>query len=236
MDVHLKPELLARYGLPAIGYPISELAWQAALHGDGALPLADMLCGLQQRAAAGDADWRSLEPALGRLSELLAPDDAAEITTVAGDDWWLELGPVDLAREIVTVQRDGELVAAMAPREDGRLRVAVYRPQDAGSAWMLIRSGQHPGADGKVCMRDNNWEYALDSSAGLGQMLAADAGLAYRSYWQYGLGINADGERVPGWWEQRTLAPRRVACVATELGVCFELSDGDGTVPSARDG
>lgn len=100
-----------------------------------------MLVGLQRRAAAGDIDWRALEPAMARLAELLAPDDDATATTLAGDDWWLELAPVDVTDEILTIQRDGELIAAIAPREDGRLRVAVYRPLDAESAGMLIRSG-----------------------------------------------------------------------------------------------
>lgn len=41
---------------------------------------------MQQQAAAGFVDWRSLEASLGGLSELLAPDDDATATTVAGDD------------------------------------------------------------------------------------------------------------------------------------------------------
>ena len=196
MDLQFKPEVLARYSLPVIGYPISETALVESLQNGGELPLAAMLYGLQRKAAAGGVDWRSLEPAMDRLAQLLAPDNEADATTVAGDEWWLELGPVDLANKILTIQRDGALIAGVAPREDGRLRIAVFRPLDAKAAHMLMRVGKLPGADGKVSNCESNWELALDASAGLGQVYSANAGLAYCSYWQYGLGVDADGDRV----------------------------------------
>lgn len=227
VDLNLKPSTLARYGLPDMAYPIPQWALQEAFGNGGELPLAAMLCGLQIRAEAGDVEWTSLERAMDRLAELLAPADEAQATTVAGDDWWLELGPVDLTHEMTTIQRTGHLLAAIAPRADGRLRVAVYRPLDAGAAGILIRAGRLPGPDGKVSMRDNNWELALDSSVGFGQMYTADAGLAYRSYWRDGLGVDGDGNRVEAWWRQRTLKPRPIARVATELGVHYSYSGDD---------
>jgi hypothetical protein len=108
---------------------------QQAVSGTGELPLAVMLHGLQRRSEeGGDADWKALEPAMDRLAGLLAPDDAREVLSASGDDWWLEIGPVDLEASLVTVQRGDDLVAAITRREDGRLRVAVFRPLDAKSA------------------------------------------------------------------------------------------------------
>jgi len=84
-----------------------------------------MLHGLQQRSRDGEADWQQIEAAMDRLARLLAPDDDREVISAAGGNWWLEIGPVDLNAELVTVQRGESLIAAIAAREDGRLRVGV---------------------------------------------------------------------------------------------------------------
>ena len=57
---------------------------------------------------------------------------------VSGDTFWLEVGPVDLCMDIVTVQRQRQLIAAIQPREDGRLRVATYCTLDARAILLLI--------------------------------------------------------------------------------------------------
>ena len=113
-------------------------------------------------------------------------------------NWWLELGPVDLSAELITIQRQDHLVAAMTRREDGRLRVAVYRPLDAGSASSLNALGLNPRPEGGVATGDNNWEYALDASASsFRQMMAADAGQRRRSRRASELGTRL-GQREPG--------------------------------------
>ena len=94
--MHLKPEALARYGLPDIAYPIASADLQSALTGGGELPLAMMLHGLQEVARDGETDWKHLEPAMSRLSELLAPEDERDVISAAGDTLWIEIGPVDL--------------------------------------------------------------------------------------------------------------------------------------------
>ena len=163
---------------------------------------------------------------MARLAALVAPeDDHRDLLTVMGDEWWLELGPVDLDSEIVTIQRDDELVAAIATRDDGRLRAAAFRPLDAASAARLIALAQNPHPEGGVCMRDNNWEYAKDASAGMGQVYAAEAGTSYLSYWQFGLGILHDRTESPVFRPSRTLEPRRPAEVANELGIHYQHTD-----------
>ena len=82
-----------------------------------------MLHGLQVTTRDGSTDWKRYEPAMSRLAELLAPDDGRDVISAAGDHWWVEVGPVDLGDKLVTVQRGDDLIAAIAPRDDGRLRV-----------------------------------------------------------------------------------------------------------------
>ena len=232
-EVHLKPEVLARYGLPDIAYPIASADLQAALTAGGELPLAMMLHGLQEVARDGEAEWKHLEPAMSRLSELLAPEDGRDVISAAGDTWWVEVGPVDLGDKLITVQRGDDLIAAIAPRDDGRLRVAVFRPLDAKSAEYLTGLGQVPHPEHGVCMRENNWEYALDCSAGSGNHYACERGEAYLSYWEKGLGISWDGTGVPEWRKQLNLVARPAAQVVVDLGVHHSLSEEDG--PEADD-
>ncbi|MGZ0168436.1 MAG: hypothetical protein ACKVHE_02670 [Planctomycetales bacterium] len=226
-ELHFKPESLELYGLPDIPYPVPSLDLQSALLDDGELPLSMMLHGLQQRGRDGEAQWQQIEPAMERLAELLAPEDPRESISVAGEDWWLEVGPVDLTAKLVTIQRSDVLIAAITARDDGRLRVGVFRPLDAKSAKYLIGLGQVPHPEHGVCMRDNNWEYALDCSAGNGNFYAADRGEAYLSYWEEGLGICGDGTEMPEWRKQRDLTARPVVHVVTELGVYYTQSGDD---------
>ncbi|QCP14938.1 ADP-ribosylglycohydrolase family protein [Pseudoduganella umbonata] len=66
-------------------------------------------------------------------------------------------------------------------------------------------------------MRESNWQYALDSSAGFGNFYAADRGEAYLSYWEKGLGISSDGSEVAAWRAQANLNSRPASCVVAEL-------------------
>ncbi len=235
-ELHLKPGTLEQYGLPDIPYPIPVAFMQSALLDDGELPLAAMLHGLQQRSREGEAKWQEIEPAMDRLSQMLSPDDAREVISAAGDHWWIEVGPLDLGAKLITVQRGDALIAAITTREDGRLRVAVFRPLDGKSAEYLTGLGQVPNPEHGVCMRENNWEYALDCSAGNGNYYAADQGEAYLSYWEKGLGVSWDGAEVPVWLEQKNLVARPASRVVTELGIYSKLS-GEGNVePVAETG
>lgn len=147
----------------------------------------------------------------------IAPEDNREAITITAESWWLELGFVDLEKEIVTIQRQDHLVAALSSREDGRLRAAVYRPIDAKSAGYLTGLSSIGGSMGR-----DNWGYALDSSAGMGNMYAAERGSSYLSYWERGLGVFLDGTTNDVFRQQASMVPRRPAVVATELGVFWE--------------
>jgi hypothetical protein len=230
-ELHLKAKVLARYGLPDIAYPVAAEDLHSSISNDGELPLELLLFRLQQRSRAGDAPWQLLEPAMDRLAELLAPDDSRDVLSAAGDTWWLEVGPVDLSERLVTVQRGDTLIAAIRPREDGRLRIAAYRPLDTKSAHYLIGLGLRPHPVHGVNMRENNWEYALDASASMGNTYADQRGEAYLSYWQRGIGLPRDGHAIAGWHEKRALRPRPISHVIAELGVHSVLSADDAVEP-----
>lgn len=218
-EIHLKPEILARYGLPDIAYPLPLSDLQAAQSPDGELPLAAILRALQQQSADGASNWLALEPAMERIAQLLAVPDGRAVISLESNSGWLELGPVDLAGTLVTVQRQGCLIAAISSRADGRLRVAVFRPLDGKSVEYLTGLGQLPHPEHGVCMRENNWQYALDCSATLGNHYAAERGEAYLSYWDRGLGLSREGDALSAWHVQRALNARPVAVVAAELGM-----------------
>ncbi|MEN1939698.1 hypothetical protein WCE41_02670 [Luteimonas sp. MJ246] len=200
IELHPTADALTGLGLPAIPYPVALPAFQAAVANDGALPLADMLHGLQLRAARDTADWQAMEPAMARLAELLAPDDARECTA-EGEDWWIEIGPVDIDGAIVALQRDDTLLATVTQRGDGRLRMAAYRPLDGRSIELLVGL-----ARGEARLAD----VPLHATT--------DAGLSVLSRWDADPGPGSGGHTLPAWRAQPALPTRRPACVLAEFG------------------
>ena len=225
IELRFKPEALVPYGLPDMLYPVPADILGPMIETGGKMPLAAMLHGLQQRSACGDADWQALEPPLDRLAALLTPEDDRELVTAAAKEWWVEIGPVNLDEPIVTVQRHDLLIAALAKRDDGRLRLATFRPLDGKSAGYITDLCLRPYREtGQVCMRGNNWEYALDRSAGTGNWYAADRGEAHLSLWERGIGRMHDGSMDDEWLAMRKLPQRQPARVAMELGVAYAFS------------
>lgn len=223
LNLRLKPETLAWYDLPDILYPVSADSFDMALGHGGHLPIASMLYNLQNRSCSGDADWLRLEAAMDRLAQLVGPNDPRPILSAAGENWRLEVGPIDLTGPIVTVQRGDNLIAAVSAIDGGLLRVASYRPLDAKSAKYLIGLGQKPILDHGVCMRENNWEYALDSAASTGNYYAASRGEAYLSYWQNGIGNFADGSQDHHWLAMQRIRCRKAVITVAEIGVHFSF-------------
>jgi hypothetical protein len=138
---------------------------------------------------------------------------------VAGDTWSLVCSPIDLRKEIVMVQWQSGLIAAMRPLKDGRLRICTYRPLEAKSAGYLIGLSLNPHPEHGVCMCPNNWQYALDCSAGMGNVYANLEGAVYLLYWPFGLGRSADQSPIECWLSQRTAIPAPASLTAVRLGV-----------------
>lgn len=215
-ELALPTEVLRALGLPERTYPV-RAAVLAAID-TTAPPLAEMLFGLQCASAGDERGWPQLEPAMARLAKLLARHTHKGFTQeLSGPNWWLRLGGVDLKTTIVTVQRGNELIAALQPTRDGRLCVCTYRPLDAKSADYLTALGQTPHPETGVCMRADNWAFALDCSVGMGNHYADALGEAYLSYWEHGIGILWDRSEEPRFRRCLDLTPRPAAELAAEL-------------------
>lgn len=223
ITLHWKPEVLASLGLPDIGYPVPTRMVER-LTASPEIEFTDMLFWIQEYSAESCQGWPDYEPAMLRLSEIIVPNELPEGIKVEGDNWCVFVAPVDLSKETVTIQRGDHLVAAIQDYGDGRLVVSAYRPLDGKSARYLTQLSMTPASDGTVCMRPNNWEYALDCSAGTGNFYAADRGEAYLSYWQFGLGISNDGSKVDGWYSQRGLMPMLSKYTALQIELSYERS------------
>lgn len=223
LNLRLKLSTLEKYDLPDILYPMSDETFDMALAIDGELPLSSMLHELQNQSSAGEVMWH-LESAMERLAQLLAPDDPREVLVAAGEKWWVEIGPVDLGKAAVTIQRGEHLIAAICSTDHSRLRVAAFRPLDAKSIAYIISLAAKPHSQFGVCMRENNWEYALDCSAGNRHFYAYERGEAYLSYWENGLGLVSDGTQDAHWLAMKRLPSRQPALVVTELGVYYSHS------------
>lgn len=208
--LRLEEGFRSRHGLPDAYVPI-RLPLSATLPPDA------LLRHVQEHAAAW-AGWQTMEPLWERLINRLAKKEPSGPTLeVETEAWIVRLGPVDLDKPVITLQREGHVIAALACRSAGGLTAATFRPLDERALSFLTGLSARPGADGTVAMRPNNWEYALDQSAGMGQVYAADRGDTYLSLWAYGLGVSHDGSHVDDWYAQRTLTPRPSGQVAAEL-------------------
>jgi hypothetical protein len=224
IKIRWKPETLIKLGLLDMEYPVKMSEFERFVDGEE-IQLDLILYWLMGYSAVSPKEWLDCEPAILRLSELIAPPEKSpDNISIAGDNWKFVVGPVDLTQEIVTIQRGDYLLASIQNAGNGQLLVSVYRPLDSKSVAYLTELTLNPAPDGTVCMRPNNWEYALDCSAGTGNMYAADSGASYLSYWEYGLGVCMDGSKLEVWHFQRDMEPIAPKYVAMLVGICYENS------------
>jgi ADP-ribosylglycohydrolase len=83
----------------------------------------------------------------------------------------------------------------------------------------------NPDPEHGVNMRENNWEYAIDRTPGLGNAFADERGEAYLCYWEKGLGIKPDGTLHPEWRAMTDSVPRHPTSVIVELAIYCSFSD-----------
>lgn len=135
--------------------------------------------------------------------------------------YWLQeysaLNPNEWHSFESTMSRLAELIAL----DDGRLKVSVYLPLDAKACSYLVHLGTKPHPEHGINMRENNWEYALDNSATMGNMYASKRGESYLSYWQYGIGLDSKKDPVSVWFEMRDLKPVPPNISATQIGLWY---------------
>ena len=187
VDFHFKPEILGEFRLPAIGYPLPAGCVSQLARGEEAMPFDLMLYCLQQKSAELGREWPELEAPMRRLVHLLAPDEDYLPSVAEAATWRLEIGTVFLDQQVVTLERDGCLLAALRPDDDGGLVLASYRPLDADSLVLLIQLAVRPHERHGVCMCPNNWEYALDCTVSSDNSYASAHSKPYLSFFKYGI-------------------------------------------------
>jgi len=219
-ELYLNKESLDAYTLPDIGYPVPVSQFETLDHSGGKIDLKALLFWLQEYSALQADKWFDLETAIFRLALLLAPEDRRRQIRVYGDNWFLVCGAVDLHQNIITIQRQDYLIAAMSPLANGQLCVCSYRPLDAKSARYLIRLSQNPALDGPK----SRWESAIKNLVGERDANAGDRGEAYLMFWELGLGISSDNSAVAPWFNSRESAAIPNNLSAMQLGVCYEYS------------
>lgn len=221
-------ELLGQLGLP----PLPELLDQQgaaprprADDGDGATSLPRMLYELQCGSARRHSDWLAMEYSMQRLLEQLGgvppygsavAQGGAPVRRAHNEAWWLELGPVDFDSDVITLEREGYMLGALAATGDGRLRLTAYRPLDARSLSLLVELAAHPHPRLGVAMRESNWLLAVEKAAEVDHFLASEQGEAYLAYWPGGLG--EDSAEAP--WQ----APLATLLVEIQLQVFQHFS------------
>lgn len=217
-----KPEKLKTRGLPDCDYPIpADLLPEIIISGEMILP-EYLLCWMQAYSSTLSEGWNELEPPMSALIEILAHDHTKMEMSVEGDDWALQLGPVDLTKKIVTIQRGGRVLAALNPLEDESLRLSIYAPLDADSLKRLYIMSSKQLSMGY----DTNWEVAVTFGRKFYQSsIRNDAGQSYTSIWDYGLGFDSNKEKDDRYYSQRNITPVRTAVAAMQLGVYYELGE-----------
>jgi hypothetical protein len=145
---------LEQDGLPNIGYPVPVDLFKQITEQPGLSP-GDLLSWAQLYSELDPNGWRKLDYVIGMLADSLNGDESDSDWQVEGRGWLLRFGHVDLSQEIVTLQRQGTLIAALQPSENGLLPVSAYHGLDARAVGMLTGLGQKPADDGTVSMRDN---------------------------------------------------------------------------------
>ena len=137
-DVHLKPEVLARYGLPDIAYPIASADLKSAVDAGGELPLAMMLHGLQVSTRDGGTEWKRYDS--GFHHALIMGCGSAELLAVHRlvFDKYLRYQMVYLTfRGQIAADEHQALLQAALARDIGRAQAILVRHIDGGVAHAL---------------------------------------------------------------------------------------------------
>ena len=219
-----KKSALADLGLEEIRYPIPHRELPEIISSND-VPYHMLLLWLQLYSSVSPEDWEELERAMSALTSLIGGDARQSTANVAGDSWKFVASPADLKKEVVTIQRKQLLVAAISGSDQGGLIVSHYRPLDAKSIRYLLGLARLPYHDGTVSMRPNNFEYAKDCSAGMGNTYAFTRGEAHLSYWEFGVGLDREENPVDGWIDQRQLEPKSADSLAVEVGIFYQYAD-----------
>lgn len=187
VEFQVERDVHNEWPLPLIGKPIFADLISKVTHGSRATPLERTLFHLQLTSARPGADLPRLESAIHRLLEQLSTESNQPSVEAGADAWRLEIGPVPLDQELITISRGGYLLCVLRPDEEGRLIVTSFRPLDAHTLRLLTRLSARPHPRLGVAMRPNNWEYALDSTVTTDNFYASNHDLPYLRHYDSGI-------------------------------------------------
>jgi hypothetical protein len=205
---HFASEVLGEFSLPQIDYPVPAEFVPKLTAAKGDMPLDMLLYWMQLKSASPGVDWRGMEAAMQRLVQLLTMHLGCAPAIIETEAWSLEFAAVPLDQEIVTVERDGYLLAALRPDAAGKLVVASFRPLDAQSLRLLMQLSARPHPHHGVAMRPDNWEYVLDRAVAIDNFYASDRDEPYLSHFSFGISGDEANATAPA----RTASQFRVFC------------------------
>lgn len=205
---HFRSEVLGEFSLPQIDYPVPAEFVPKLAAAEGEIPLDMLLYWMQLQTASPGMDWLDMEAAMQQLVQLLTPHLGYAPAIFETEAWGLEFSAVPLDEEIVILERDGYLLAALRPDANGRLVAASYRPLDAQSLRLLMQLSARPHPLHGVAMRPNNWEYVLDSAVAVDNFYASDRDEPHLSHFSFGV----SGDEATATTPARTATQFRVFC------------------------
>lgn len=198
-QIILPSEVLAALGLPDIPYEVPTVFFD---HCGVALddpPLEAMLYALQKRAAHEKTDWLKLVPAMDALVHALGERGWSGEQIIDRPDFTLPLAEIDLDCDVMTIQRQGRIVAALAQTDGGRIKAQLFHPPCARTVDTLISLSQNADENGQLPYYGTPWNSAEDTAASNSQFYAATAGKTFLAHWSYGVGLGWDKELIPEW-------------------------------------
>ena len=177
----------SEWGPPVFGQPIPVDLISKVTHGSYATPLEKTLFHLQLASARPGADLPRLELAIHRALEQFSSRSSQPSVEAGADTWRLEIGPVPLDQELITINRGGYLLCVLRPDEEGRLIATSFRPLDAHTLRLVTRLSTRPHPRHGVAMRPDNWQYALDSAVTADNYYASNHDLPYLTHFDSGI-------------------------------------------------
>jgi len=223
IQIALKKAFLSKYSLPNINYPIPTASIKQVLDSYEDVCLQDILYWLQVYSASLKKDWESLEPALLRLSEIVATGDDESEGNIYTSEFYLNIRQIDIRSEVITINRGEKILVAIQPYLNFTLSISVFHPIDAKAISYLIDLGRIPHPDYGVDMRENNWEYALDMAAPkASSMYAKERGESHLSYWKNGLTLSKKDMIKMDLNQYLTMEQMKPNIVSAQIGTFYE--------------
>lgn len=198
-QITLPSYVLSGLGLPDIPYEVPAAYFDHFGVKIDELPLEAMLYALQKRAAHEKADWLKLASAIDALVYALKQQGWSGARIIDRPDFSLPLAEIDLDGDVIAIQRQGKIMAALAQTDGGRIKAQLFHPPCARTVETLISLSQNADENGKLPYYGTPWSSAEDAAASNGQYYAAMEGRTFFAHWSHGVDLGWGKEPIPEW-------------------------------------